>query len=245
MHLRDKKREDLRARIISTLCFFQLWAGMRPLTVATVAVPPAQPWQQTPSPPVSYLRLYPEFPAGCRAWGFPSTAGGIGLLEESRWKRELLEDEHGGYREKGDSFRIWDRLGCRMGVEDGVRNRRWSQGYTNWRLCPQKLPSRWLHYTSSLLLTASSTIPHASPSSCSSTELPGAWLLSPSHPSFHLWLQLLAPCHASGGLQLQAPFGSCLDLLWLKTCILISSLNLSSVIFISFYYRALIFYRAL
>lgn len=249
LHLRDKRRENLRAReqIISTLWFFQPWAGRQPLTVATVAIPPAQPWQQTPSaPPVSCLCL--KFPAGCWAWGFPSTAGGFDMLEESRWKRELLEDKRGGYRGKGDSYRIWERLG-EMWVEDGERNRRWSQGYRSWQLCPQKPPSRWLHYTSSLLLIVSSTIPHPCPASCSGTELPEAQLPSPSHPSFHLQFQLLAPLPClrralASGILLH-PFRSCFTLLWLKMCILISTLNLSSFIFISFYYPALICYRVL
>lgn len=247
----ETKGENLcaRERIVSTLCFFQLWEGRQPLTVATVAIPPAQPWQQTSSsPPVSYLSLYPKFPAGCQAWGFPFTAGGIDMLE-NRWKRELLEDEHGGCRGKRDSYRVWERLGCRIWVEDGERNRTWSQGYRSWQLCPQIPPSRWLHYTSSLLLIASSTIPRPSPASCSSTELPEAQLPSPSHPSFHLWFRLPAPLPclwwAPASSILLHPFGRCLTLLWLKMCVFISSLNLSSFIFISFYYPALICYRAL
>lgn len=217
LHLRDKRRENLHAREqIITLWFFQPWAGRQPLTVATVAIPPAQPWQQTPSSHVSYLSLYPKFPAGCWAWGIPSTAGGFDLLK-SRWKRELLEDRHGGYGGKGDSYRIWERLGCRMWAEDGERKRRWSQGYRSWQLCPQKPPSTWLHYTSSLLLIASSTVSFPSPASCSSPELPEAWLPSPSHPSFHLQFQLLAlllclQWAPASGILLH-PFGSCFTLL--------------------------------
>lgn len=36
------------------------------------------------------------------------------MLEASKWKRELLEDERGAYRGKGDSYRIWERLGCQI-----------------------------------------------------------------------------------------------------------------------------------
>lgn len=57
---------------------------------------------------------------------------------------------------------------------------------------PRNLPPGWLCYTSSLLLMVSSPVPP----SPAPAELPGAQLLSPSHPSFHLWSRLLAqlPC---------------------------------------------------
>lgn len=165
LHQRGRRRENLCARqqFISTPWFSRLGAGRQPLTVATVAIPPSQPWQQTPSPPpVCSWSLCPSSPAGCRTWAFLSEqAGGT----ERCWRgaggrRELLDSEHGGFRAKGSTYSTWERLGCRKvpyprDMSRGWGKKRRSPGYRSLQLCPQKPPSRWLHYTSSLLLVAS------------------------------------------------------------------------------------------
>lgn len=63
------------------------------------------------------------------------------------------------------------------GAGDEERNRGKSQGYRSWQLCPQKLPPRWLHYASSLLLIASSSS-HRPPQ----PPTPARILPKPSYP---------------------------------------------------------------
>lgn len=70
-------------------------------------------------------------------------------------------------------------------ADDGEGNRRRSQGYRSWQLCPQKPPSRWLHYASSLLLIASSPshCPLQPPAPAGSFPKPSCPLPTVLHPT--------------------------------------------------------------
>lgn len=254
LHQRGRRRENLCARqqFFSTLRFSRLWAGRQPLTVATVAIPPSQPWQQhlllllfalgvsilvpqqdaepEPSPPSRLEAL--------RDAGGEQAGEGSYLVESTE-----ATGEKGTPAVLGRGWAVGRSLTQGTRAEDGEKNRRRSLGYRSWQFCPQKPPSRWLHYPSSLLLTAS-----PDPTAFSSlllqhrASLSLAALFQPSSipPASPLQLPAALRClqQAPAPGNPSHPYGTCL--LLLKMCILISSLNLSSVIFITFYYAAVI-----
>lgn len=107
-----------------------------------------------------------QFPSRMRRLSLPlcsrlealTAAGGKGEGEGSCLKASTeAMGENGTPTALGRGWAVGGSFTQGAGAGDGERNRRMSQGYRSWQLCTQKLPSRWLHYASSLLLIV---LPH-------------------------------------------------------------------------------------